>query len=125
MPRSNLHGIGVAAGMQFEALGIQSRRTTTVSFRWRNAGGYPIRPGRRRRTRAVVVTAPETVDAAEIVVFPLTPPQSTPLPQTEFARPPGSHLTRHVGPGVEYAVTFAQVRRPRAVNWVVSAPWPT
>lgn len=64
-----------------------------------------------------------TVDAAEIVVFPLTPPQSTPLPQTELLDRLGAHLTRHVGPGVEYADIRPYVPgdQLRAVNWVVSA----
>lgn len=68
-----------------------------------------------------------TVDAAEIVVFPLTPPQSTPLPQTELLDRLGAHLTRHVGPGVEYADIRPYVPgdQLRAVNCGKRAPWPT
>ena len=63
------------------------------------------------------------VDAADVLVFPLTPPQSTPIPQTELLDRLGAHLTRHVGPGVEYADIRAYVPgdQLRAVNWPVSA----
>lgn len=51
-----------------------------------------------------------TVDAAEIVVFPLTPPQSTPLPQTELLDRLGA-----ISPGTSGRVsntpTFAHMSR--------------
>jgi len=64
-----------------------------------------------------------TVDTAEVIVFPLTPPQSTPIPQTELLDRLGAHLTRHAGPGVEYADIRQYVPgdQLRAVNWPVSA----
>src|SRR6185503_4366739 len=46
-------------------------------------------------------TAP--VDATDVFVFPLAPPQSTAIPKTELLDRLGTHLTRHIGPGVEYA----------------------
>jgi uncharacterized protein (DUF58 family) len=64
-----------------------------------------------------------TVDVADVYVFPLAPTQSTPVPRTELPDRLGTHLTRHIGPGVE----FADIRpylpgdQLRTVNWAVSA----
>jgi len=109
--------------MQFEALESVSRRTTTVSAVAQRWGRYPIRARVAVVARGGLLMGAGTVDAAEIVVFPLTPPQSTPLPQTELLDRLGAHLTRHVGPGVEYADIRPYVPgdQLRAVNWVVSA----
>ena len=64
-----------------------------------------------------------TVDAAEVTVFPMTPPQPTTLPPTELLDRLGTHLTRHIGRGVEYADIRAYVPgdQLRTVNWPVSA----
>ena len=48
--------------------------------------------------RAGCWRAPATVDAADVFVFPLAPPQSTAIPRTELLDRLGTHLTRHVGP---------------------------
>ena len=53
--------------------------------------------------RGGLLAGTATVDAADVIVFPLTPPQSTPIPHTELLDRLGAHLTRHLGPGVEYA----------------------
>jgi uncharacterized protein (DUF58 family) len=70
-----------------------------------------------------LLTGTATVDAADVMVFPLTPPQSTPIPHTELLDRLGAHLTRHIGPGVEYADIRPYVPgdQLRAVNWPVSA----
>ena len=64
-----------------------------------------------------------TVDAAEVTVFPVTPPQPTTLPPTELLDRLGTHLTRHIGRGVEYADirTYVPGDQLRTVNWPVSA----
>ena len=64
-----------------------------------------------------------TVEAAEVIVFPMTPPQPTAIPQTELLDRLGAHLTRHIGRGVEYADIRLYVPgdQLRAVNWPVSA----
>ena len=64
-----------------------------------------------------------TVDAADVFVFPLAPPQSTAIPKTELLDRLGTHLTRHIGPGVEYANIRPYVPgdQLRTVNWPVSA----
>ena len=111
------------AGMRLEVLdGIpHERQTVTVAAeRW---GHYPIRaqvdvvaPGGLRVGR-------ETVDAADVYVFPLAPPQPTAIPRAELLDRLGTHLTRHIGPGVEYADVRPYVPgdQLRAVNWPVSA----
>lgn len=73
--------------------------------------------------RGGLLTGTGVVDAAEVIVFPLTPPQATPIPQIELLDRLGAHLTRHVGPGVEYADIRPYVPgdQLRAVNWPVSA----
>lgn len=73
--------VSALAGMQFEALESVSRRTTTVSAVAQRWGRYPIRARVAVVARGGLLMGAGTVDAAEIVVFPLTPPQSTPLPQ--------------------------------------------
>jgi uncharacterized protein (DUF58 family) len=53
----------------------------------------------------------------------VAPPQSTGIPRTELPDRLGTHLTRHVGPGVEYADIRAYLPgdQLRSVNWAVSA----
>ena len=55
--------------------------------------------------------------------FPIAPAQSTPLPRTELLDRLGTHLTRHVGRGVEYGNIRSYVPgdQLRTVNWPVSA----
>jgi uncharacterized protein (DUF58 family) len=58
-----------------------------------------------------------------VFVFPVAPPQSTAIPKTELLDRLGTHLTRHIGPGVEYADIRPYVPgdQLRTVNWPVSA----
>ncbi len=53
----------------------------------------------------------------------MAPPQSTAIPRTDLLDRLGTHLTRHVGPGVEYADVRRYVPGDhlRTVNWPVSA----
>ena len=111
------------AGLQLEALDSDSPRTKTVEATAQRWGRYSIRARIEVVARGGLLTGTATVDAAEVIVFPLTPPQSTPIPQTELLDRLGSHLTRHIGPGVEYADIRPNVPgdQLRAVNWSVSA----
>ncbi|BBZ45323.1 DUF58 domain-containing protein [Mycobacterium parmense] len=97
-----------------------AKTLTATAPRW---GRYfiPVRLDVLARGGLVAGTA--TVDAADVIVFPVTPPQPTPIPQTELLDRLGAHLTRHVGPGVEYADIRPYVPgdQLRAVNWPVSA----
>ncbi|MGH3678297.1 MAG: DUF58 domain-containing protein [Mycobacterium sp.] len=111
------------AGMELEVLDGSPRERQTVSVSAERWGRYPVRakvdviaPGGLRAGTAVL-------DAADVFVFPLASPQSTAIPRTELLDRLGTHLTRHTGPGVEYAdirpyVTGDQLR---TVNWPVSA----
>ncbi|ORV18037.1 DUF58 domain-containing protein [Mycobacterium celatum] len=110
-------------GMRLEVLDRSSRQRQTVAAvadRW---GRYPVRATVDVVAHGGLLTGTATADAAHVTVFPLAPPQSTPLPQTELLDRIGTHLTRHIGSGVEYADIRAYVPgdQLRTVNWPVSA----
>lgn len=64
-----------------------------------------------------------TVPVGEMFVYPLADPASSRLPRVELPDRIGTHLTRHHGPGVEYADIRGYVPgdQLRTVNWRVSA----
>jgi uncharacterized protein (DUF58 family) len=70
-----------------------------------------------------LLAASGSAEISEVFVFPLIPPPSTAMPRTEMLDRIGTHLTRHVGPGVEYADIRPYVPgdQLRTVNWPVSA----
>jgi uncharacterized protein (DUF58 family) len=111
------------AGMQLEALDAESRDAKTVAVTAQRWGRYPVLARVEVLARGGLLAGTGTVDAADVIVFPLTPPQSTPIPQIELLDRLGAHLTRHIGPGVEYADIRPYVPgdQLRAVNWPVSA----
>lgn len=115
--------VSALAGMQLEVLESDSRPSTTVAAAARRWGRYPIRARVNVVARGGLLAGTGTVDAADVTVFPLTPPQATPTPRTELLDRLGAHLTRHTGPGVEYADIRPYVPgdQLRAVNWAVSA----
>lgn len=115
--------VSAVDGMELEVLESEEPQAKTVSAVAHRWGRYPIRVQVDVRARGGLVRGTGTVDAADIVVFPLTPPQSTSIPQTELLDRLGVHLTRHIGPGVEYADIRPYVPgdQLRAVNWSVSA----
>jgi uncharacterized protein (DUF58 family) len=117
--------LAVAAidGMQVDVAQLASgpRQTVTTSAqRW---GRYPVRVSVEVVAHGGLLAGAGTVDAAEVTVFPMTPPQPTSLPPTELLDRLGTHLTRHIGRGVEYADIRAYVPgdQLRTVNWPVSA----
>ncbi|OBI41462.1 DUF58 domain-containing protein [Mycobacterium sp. E796] len=111
------------AGMQLDELDTASRHAKTVAATAQRWGRYPVRARVEVLARGGLLTGTGAVDAADVIVFPLTPPQSTPIPQIELLDRLGAHLTRHIGPGVEYADIRPYVPgdQLRAVNWPVSA----
>lgn len=125
MPGAWAVGLTVPAvgGMQLDVLDSDSRHAKTVAAVAARWGRYPIRARIDAVARGGLVTGTATADAAEAIIFPLTPPQSTPIPRTELLDRLGAHLTRHIGPGVEYADIRPYVPgdQLRAVNWPVSA----
>jgi uncharacterized protein (DUF58 family) len=97
------------------------RQTLAASAdRW---GRYPVRATVEVVAHGGLLVGTGTVDAAEVTVFPMTPPQPTALPPTELLDRLGIHLTRHIGRGVEYADirTYVPGDQLRTVNWPVSA----
>ncbi|MCV7197523.1 DUF58 domain-containing protein [Mycobacterium angelicum] len=109
--------------MRLEAVETDDREVKTVAAVTPRWGRYPIRARVDLIARGGLLRGSGTVDAADVIVFPLTPPQSTSIPQTELLDRLGAHLTRHIGPGVEYADIRPYVPgdQLRAVNWAVSA----
>lgn len=93
---------------------------TVTAQRW---GRYPVRVRCTVAARGGLLTGTGTVDAAEFFVFPVAPPQATPVPRTELLDRLGTHLTAHVGRGVEYGNirTYVPGDQLRSVNWPVSA----
>jgi uncharacterized protein (DUF58 family) len=115
--------VAALEGMQLEVLDSDSRERKTVAAVAQRWGRYPVRARIDVIARGGLLAGTATVDAAEVIVFPLTPPQSTPIPQIELLDRLGAHLTRYIGPGVEYADIRPYVPgdQLRAVNWSVSA----
>jgi uncharacterized protein (DUF58 family) len=109
-------------GLQTETIESGSTRATVSAeaSRW---GRYPLRTRVEVVAAGGLLTGTAIVDAADLFVFPVAPPQPTGIPRTELPDRLGTHLTRHLGPGVE----FADIRpylpgdQLRAVNWAVSA----
>lgn len=93
---------------------------TLSAQRW---GRYPVRVACAVSARGGLLTGIGTADTAEVFVFPIAPPQATPVPRTELLDRLGTHLTRHVGRGVEYGNIRVYVPgdQLRTVNWPVSA----
>ncbi|CAM4348687.1 DUF58 domain-containing protein [Mycobacterium senriense] len=111
------------AGMELEISESDAGQEKTVTATARRWGRYSIGARIDVVARGGLLTGTATVGAAEVIVFPLTPPQLTPIPQIELLDRLGAHLTRHIGPGVEYADIRPYVPgdQLRAVNWPVSA----
>lgn len=113
--------VEVVPGMRIDKAESGSRECHTVSAeRW---GRYPILANVTVRARGGLLQGAAVVDAADIYVFPMAPPQSTSIPRTDLLDRLGTHLTRHIGPGVEYADVRRYVPGDhlRTVNWPVSA----
>jgi uncharacterized protein (DUF58 family) len=115
--------VSAVAGMQLDVQDSESGQAKTVAAAAQRWGRYPVRARVDVLARGGLLIGTGTLDVADVIVFPLTPPQSTPIPQTELLDRLGAHLTRHIGPGVEYADIRPYVPgdQLRAVNWPVSA----
>jgi uncharacterized protein (DUF58 family) len=117
--------VSSAAGSSLVAIEGSSGRIEVVvrAERW---GRYPITVRVGAGARGGLLTgsaAADRIEVAEVFVFPVAPAQSTALPRTELLDRLGTHLTRHVGRGVEYGGIRAYVPgdQLRTVNWPVSA----
>ena len=117
--------VEVAEGAALEVTRLPSGRLEIVTSapRW---GRYPVTVRVHVAGKGGLLTgspAAGSVKVAEMFVFPVAPAQSTALPRTELLDRLGTHLTRHVGRGVEYGGIRAYVPgdQLRTVNWPVSA----
>jgi uncharacterized protein (DUF58 family) len=110
-------------GMTLEVTARTSQARLTVATTAQRWGRYPLRATVEVVAYGGLLVGTGTVDATDVTVFPLTPPQATMLPPTELLDRLGTHLTRHIGSGVEYADIRAYTPgdQLRAVNWPVSA----
>lgn len=110
-------------GMRLEVVQATSDRRQTLAASAERWGRYPVRATVEVVAHGGLLVGTGTVDAAEVTVFPITPPQPTALPPTELLDRLGIHLTRHIGRGVEYADirTYVPGDQLRTVNWPVSA----
>jgi uncharacterized protein (DUF58 family) len=113
----------VETGMRLESVERDSQGRQTVVVAADTWGRYPIVARVNVAGRGGLVLGTGAVDAADVFVFPLAPPQSTAIPRTELLDRLGTHLTRYIGPGVEYADVRRYVPgdQLRTVNWPVSA----
>jgi uncharacterized protein (DUF58 family) len=109
-------------GMRLETVDRASQRQTVAvaAEKW---GRYPVVARVNVVARGGLLLGTGLADAADVFVFPLVSPQSTAIPRTELLNRLGTHLTRHIGPGVEYADVRLYVPgdQLRTVNWPVSA----
>ena len=110
-------------GMRLETVEPVSPQRHTVAVAADKWGRYPIVARVNVVARGGLLLGTGVADAAAIFVFPLVSPQSTAIPRTELLDRLGTHLTRHIGPGVEYADVRRYVPgdQLRTVNWPVSA----
>jgi uncharacterized protein (DUF58 family) len=110
-------------GMRLEVVQRTSDRRQTLAACAECWGRYPVHATVEVVAHGGLLVGTGTVDAAEVTVFPMTPPQPTALPPTELLDRLGIHLTRHIGRGVEYADirTYVAGDQLRTVNWPVSA----
>jgi uncharacterized protein (DUF58 family) len=110
-------------GMRLEVVQRTLDRRQTLAASAERWGRYTVRATVEVVAHGGLLVGTGTVDAAEVTVFPMTPPQPTALPPTELLDRLGIHLTRHIGRGVEYADirTYVPGDQLRTVNWPVSA----
>jgi uncharacterized protein (DUF58 family) len=110
-------------GMRLETVEPVSPQRHTVAVAADKWGRYPIVARVNVVARGGLLLGTGVADAATVFVFPLVSPQSTAIPRTELLDRLGTHLTRHIGPGVEYADVRRYVPgdQLRTVNWPVSA----
>jgi uncharacterized protein (DUF58 family) len=115
--------VSATDGMRLEVVQPTSDRRQTLAASAERWGRYPVRATVEVVAHGGLLVGTGTADAAEVTVFPMTPPQPTALPPTELLDRLGIHLTRHVGRGVEYADirTYVPGDQLRTVNWPVSA----
>ncbi|MFM9034966.1 MAG: DUF58 domain-containing protein, partial [Mycobacterium sp.] len=118
-------GLTVTApvGMQTVVLDGDGPRRQAVEVSAERWGRYPLRARVDVVAPGGLTAATASAEIADVFVFPVVPPPTTAMPRTEMLDRIGTHLTRHAGPGVEYADIRAYVPgdQLRTGNWSVSA----
>jgi uncharacterized protein (DUF58 family) len=110
-------------GMAVELLDSDEPQRSGVALTAERWGRYPLTARVDVVASGGLLAGSAAAPVGQAFVFPLVPPPSTAMPRTEMLDRIGTHLTRHVGPGVEYADIRAYVPgdQLRTVNWSVSA----
>jgi uncharacterized protein (DUF58 family) len=119
--------VDAPAGMRAEVLDITNDGADQHAVgvrasadRW---GRYPVQARVDVVAAGGLLAGTGSVDIADVFVFPIVPPAPTPLPRTDMLDRLGTHLTRYIGPGVEFADIRPYIPgdQLRTVNWAVSA----
>jgi uncharacterized protein (DUF58 family) len=109
-------------GASFDITTDQAGRLeiTVSADRW---GRYPVEVRVSALARGGMLAGTATVNVADVFIFPIAPAQATDVPRTELLDRLGTHITRHIGRGVEYGNirTYVPGDHLRTVNWPVSA----
>ncbi len=115
--------VAAPQGMATELLDSDDSHRRGVAVTAQRWGRYPLQARVDVVAPGGLLAASGSTAIADVFVFPLVPPPSTAMPRTEMLDRIGTHLTRHAGPGVEYADIRAYVPGDhlRTVNWSVSA----
>jgi uncharacterized protein (DUF58 family) len=118
--------ISAVDGMDLEVIDNETDKTPnrqTISVSASRWGRYAVRAHIEVFAAGGLLRGSATVDAADCCVFPIAPPEATGIPRTELPDRLGTHLTRRIGLGVEFADIRAYVPgdQLRTVNWPVSA----
>ena len=110
-------------GMQTEVLDDTDPHAVSVGATADRWGRYPVRAHVDVVASGGLLAGSGSADVADVYVFPMVPPAPVLLPRTDMLDRLGTHLTRHIGPGVEFADIRPYVPgdQLRTVNWAVSA----
>ncbi len=110
-------------GMQTEVLDDTDPYAISVGASADRWGRYPLAARVDVVASGGLLAGTGSVDIADVFVFPMVPPAPTPLPRTDMLDRLGTHLTRFIGPGVEFADIRPYIPgdQLRTVNWAVSA----
>ena len=115
--------VSAPAGMQTEVLDGTDPLAISVGASADRWGRYPVAARVDVVASGGLLAGTGSVDIADVFVFPIVPPAPTPLPRTDMLDRLGTHLTRFIGPGVEFADIRPYIPgdQLRTVNWAVSA----
>lgn len=111
-------------GLEIEADRASTPNQLTMRITAQRWGRYSIPVAAHTVSTSGLWTGePVTLSVAELRVYPAADPQDVVLPPADLPDRIGTHLTRHHGPGVEYADIRGYVPGDslRTVNWRVSA----